>query len=69
MRVDEEKQFIFFSLFDVLQILSPHRLLKTYASLDGGRLRALVACVKHWAKRRAVNDPYRCVKRLSLFFP
>ena len=38
-----------------------HRLLKTYASLDGGRLRALVACVKHWAKRRAVNDPYRCV--------
>ena len=36
-----------------------NRLLKTYASLDGGRLRALVACVKHWAKRRAVNDPYR----------
>ena len=39
--------------------LKKNRLLKTYASLDGGRLRDLVACVKHWAKRRAVNDPYR----------
>ena len=34
------------------------RLLATYAACDD-RLRPLVACVKHWAKTRAVNDPYR----------
>ena len=28
-----------------------------------------MACVKHWAKRRAVNDPYRCVAFFFLFSP
>jgi DNA polymerase sigma len=33
------------------------KLLADYAALDG-RLAGLVMLVKHWAKRRAVNDPY-----------
>jgi DNA polymerase sigma len=34
------------------------RLLATYVALDA-RLPALCHVVKHWAKRRSVNDPYR----------
>lgn len=34
------------------------KLLADYCAIDG-RLAPLVALVKHWAKQRAVNDPYR----------
>ena len=34
------------------------KLLADYSAADP-RLAPLVALVKHWAKRRAVNDPYR----------
>lgn len=34
------------------------KLLADYCAIDA-RLARLVALVKHWAKRRAVNDPYR----------
>lgn len=62
LRVGEGKKISQLSLSLLLSFSlssQTNRLLKIYASLDGGRLRALVACVKHWAKRRAVNDPYR----------
>ena len=34
------------------------KLLADYAALDA-RLRPLIFLVKHWAKRRGVNDSYR----------
>ena len=34
------------------------KLVADYCAIDA-RLAALVALVKHWAKQRAVNDPYR----------
>lgn len=37
------------------------RLLATYCDIDP-RLRGLVLLVKHWAKRRSLNDAYRQVQ-------
>ena len=41
------------------------KLLRDYASLDP-RLRQLVFVVKHWAKRRGVNDAYRWAARKQM---
>ncbi len=44
------------------------RMIKTYVQIDP-RVRPLAMIIKHWTKRRIVNDAGKCIYAISVFTP